>query len=173
MRSIVSIKAVLLTVLANVSFAAGGIAAAFVAQRLLWPGLVFVLACTFGLIRMRCPRWRDSMGPFCSVACNRVYSAPEGPPMEPKFLPDVEQNSQPGPYRALIEQVQAQRMEYPQIWYLFAYLLRVTEHLARFTQEILRGSAPLSPGMRELIAAYILEGKGITTATPLRQVQAK
>jgi hypothetical protein len=74
--------------------------------------------------------------------------------MKPMFLPDVETNPQPGPYRALIEQMQAQGAEYPQIWHLFAYLPRATEHLARFTQEILRGPAPISPGIRELIAAY-------------------
>jgi alkylhydroperoxidase family enzyme len=70
------------------------------------------------------------------------------------FLPGVEQDVQPGPFRALIEEVQKRGAEYPQIWHLFAYLPRATEHLARFTQEILRGPAPLSPGMRELIAAY-------------------
>ena len=74
--------------------------------------------------------------------------------MKPMFLPDVEQNAQPGPYRALIEQMQKHGAEYPQIWHLFAYLPRATEHLARFTQEILRGPSPLSPGIRELIAAY-------------------
>lgn len=70
------------------------------------------------------------------------------------FLPDVEQNPQPGPYKALVEQAQKQGAEYPQIWHLFAYLPRATEHLARFTQEILRGPSPLSPGIRELIAAF-------------------
>ena len=75
--------------------------------------------------------------------------------MKQMFLPDVEQNPQPGPYRTLIEQMQAQGAEYPQIWHLFAFLPQATEHLARFTQEILRGPAPLSPGIRELIAAYI------------------
>jgi hypothetical protein len=75
--------------------------------------------------------------------------------MKPMFLPAVEQNPQPGPYRALIEQMKAQDAEYPQIWHLFAYLPRATDHLARFTQEILRGPAPLSPGLRELIAAYV------------------
>jgi alkylhydroperoxidase family enzyme len=44
--------------------------------------------------------------------------------------------------------------DYPQIWHLFAYLPAATEHLARFTQAMLRGPSPLSPGMRELIAAY-------------------
>jgi hypothetical protein len=74
--------------------------------------------------------------------------------MKPMFLSQVEQNPQPGPYRTLIEQMQAQGAEYPQIWHLFAYLPRATDHLARFTQEILRGPAPISAGMRELIAAY-------------------
>ncbi len=75
-------------------------------------------------------------------------------PMKPMFLPGVEQNPQPGPYQALIEQLRNQGAEYPQIWHLFAFLPRATDHLARFTQEILRGPAPLSPGLRELIAAY-------------------
>lgn len=74
--------------------------------------------------------------------------------MDPMFLPGVEQNPQPGPYRDLIQHMQRQGLEYPQIWHLFAYLPSATDHLARFTQEVLRGPAPLSPGHRELIAAY-------------------
>ena len=77
--------------------------------------------------------------------------------MDPMFLPGVEQNPKPSPYQALIEQMQKQGAEYPQIWHLFAYLPEATEHLARFTQAILRGPAPLSPGLRELIAAYTSE----------------
>jgi alkylhydroperoxidase family enzyme len=72
--------------------------------------------------------------------------------MKPMFLPGVEQDPKPGPYQQLIEQMRGS--EYPQIWHLFAYLPQATEHLARFTQAVLRGSAPLSPGLRELIAAY-------------------
>jgi hypothetical protein len=74
--------------------------------------------------------------------------------MEPMFLPGVEGDPKDGPYKALIEQMQKQGAEYPQIWHLFAYLPSATQHLARFTQEILRGPAPISPGIRELIAAY-------------------
>jgi alkylhydroperoxidase family enzyme len=37
---------------------------------------------------------------------------------------------------------------------MFAYLPAATDHLARFTQEIMRGPTALPPGMRELIAAY-------------------
>jgi hypothetical protein len=74
--------------------------------------------------------------------------------MDPMFLPAVEGNSQPGPYYDSIRAMQASGAEYPQIWHMFAFLPSATEHLARFTQEIMRGPAPLSAGIRELIAAY-------------------
>jgi hypothetical protein len=74
--------------------------------------------------------------------------------MQPMFVPGVERDPKAGPYRDLIETMRRQGTEYPQIWHLFAYLPSATDHLARFTQEILRGPSPLSPGMRELIAAY-------------------
>ena len=75
--------------------------------------------------------------------------------MDPMFLPDVEQNPKDSGWRDAITQVwSAGATEYPQIWHLFAYLPEATQHLARFTQAVLRGPAPLSPGLRELIAAY-------------------
>lgn len=74
--------------------------------------------------------------------------------MKPMFLPGVEGNPQDGPWRTAIRAMHSQGAEYPQIWHLFAYLPGATDHLARFTQEILRGPAPLSPGLRELIAAF-------------------
>lgn len=74
--------------------------------------------------------------------------------MHPMFVPGVEENPKAGPYRDLIQMMRGMGKEYPQIWHLFAYLPTATDHLARFTQEILRGPAPLSAGMRELIAAY-------------------
>ena len=70
------------------------------------------------------------------------------------FLPGVESDAKPGAYRDVIDMMRKQGAEYPQIWHLVAYLPSATVHLARFTQEILRGPSPLSPGMRELIAAY-------------------
>ena len=74
--------------------------------------------------------------------------------MEAMFLPGVESSPHPAsPFTAAIAQMTAAGREYPQIWHLFAYKPHATEHLARFTQEILRGEAPLSPGFRELIAA--------------------
>jgi alkylhydroperoxidase family enzyme len=74
-------------------------------------------------------------------------------PMKPMFLPGVEGNPQPGPFRGLIQAAQAAGAEYPQIWHMFAFRQEATEHLARFTQAILRGDGPISPGLRELIAA--------------------
>jgi hypothetical protein len=74
--------------------------------------------------------------------------------MEPMFLPDVEANPKPGAYYDVIAQMKQSGAEYPQIWHLFAYLPQATQHLGRFTQEIMRGPAPIAPGMRELIAAY-------------------
>lgn len=74
--------------------------------------------------------------------------------MAPMFLPGVEQNPQPGPYADAIRAMQAAGPEYPQIWHMFAFLPGATDHLARFTQEIMREPAPLSPGLRELIAAF-------------------
>lgn len=75
--------------------------------------------------------------------------------MEPMHLPDVEANPKPGGWADAITRMrQAGTPEYPQIWHLFAYLPDATEHLARFTQAVLRGPAPLSPGLRELIAGY-------------------
>ena len=76
------------------------------------------------------------------------------PPMDPMFLPEVEAQDTPSPYLDAIRAMQARGAEYPQIWHLFAYLPEATTHLARFTQAILRGPGPLSPGLRELIAAY-------------------
>jgi len=74
--------------------------------------------------------------------------------MDPMFLPDVEANPQPSPYAKAIEAMQRLGRDYPQIWHLFAFKPSATEHLARFTQEIMREPAPLTAGLRELIAAY-------------------
>ena len=73
--------------------------------------------------------------------------------MDPMFLPEVEENPAPGPHGDGIRTMQAAKAEYPKIWHLFAYRPKLW-HLSRFTQEIMRGEGPLSPGMRELIAAF-------------------
>ena len=77
---------------------------------------------------------------------------------DPMFLSDVENNPKPGPWTDSIRTMQATGKEYAQIWHLFAYRPDATEHLARFTQEVMRGPAPLEPGLRELIAAFTSAG---------------
>jgi ferritin-like protein len=91
-------------------------------------------------------------GQYCGGRTVRVN--PREAFMEPMFLPGVESSPNPdSPYTPLIEAAQAAGREYPKIWHLFAFKPHATAHLARFTQEILREEAPLSPGFRELIAA--------------------
>ncbi len=74
--------------------------------------------------------------------------------MKPMFLRDVENNSSEGAFAELIRMAQSAGAEYPQIWHMFAFKPEVTKHLERFTQGVMREPAPLSPGIRELIAAY-------------------
>jgi hypothetical protein len=42
----------------------------------------------------------------------------------------------------------------PQILHNFAFKSDRTQFLAKFTQGVMRGPSPLSPGQRELIAAF-------------------
>jgi alkylhydroperoxidase family enzyme len=70
------------------------------------------------------------------------------------FLKDVEEKEGDGSYSERIRAMHEQGYPVPQIWHLFAFKPKMTEHLARLTQEVMRGPSPLSPGMRELIAAF-------------------
>jgi uncharacterized peroxidase-related enzyme len=70
------------------------------------------------------------------------------------FLPGVEANPKPGPYRDLIDAARAKGAEHSKIWDLFAFQNDVMVHLARLSQGIIRQQSTISVGMRELIAAY-------------------
>ena len=72
----------------------------------------------------------------------------------PTYLPDVEANPQPSPYADLINVTKSAGREYWQIWNLFAFRPEVTSHLASFTEGVMRGPAPISGALRELIAAH-------------------
>jgi hypothetical protein len=74
--------------------------------------------------------------------------------MKPMLLAAVENNSGPGPYAELIDQMKNSGALIPQIFHLFRYKPNVGEHLSRLSQEIMRGPSPLSAGQRELIAAF-------------------
>lgn len=83
---------------------------------------------------------------------------------EPIYLPDVESNPQPGAYKDMIQRKQNSGGQYWQIWHLFAYRSETTIHLARFTQGIMRQTAPISAGLRELIAAYTSKINNVNSA---------
>ncbi len=74
--------------------------------------------------------------------------------MEPMFLKDVQEHRSDDNYTRAIEMMKRAGPEYPQILHMFSYKIKATVHLERFTQEMMREAAPLSPGIRELIAAY-------------------
>ncbi len=69
------------------------------------------------------------------------------------YLTDVASHPAPGPHAAVIAQMTQAGLEVPEIQYLFAFKPAHTAHLARYTQCVMRGPSPLSPGQRELIAA--------------------
>jgi hypothetical protein len=75
--------------------------------------------------------------------------------MDPMFLPSVENNPDgKGAYSDLIGTMRKAGQDFPQIWNLFAFKPAATVHLERFTHEMMRGPSPLTPGQRELIAAF-------------------
>jgi hypothetical protein len=74
--------------------------------------------------------------------------------MKPMYLKDIEIYDAPGPRGESIRQMKAANIPIPQIKHLFAFKPAWTDHLSWFTQAVMRGPSPLSPGQRELIAAF-------------------
>lgn len=74
--------------------------------------------------------------------------------MDPMYLPDVESCEATGPRAEVIRRLRTAGATVPQIMHLFAFKPDRTGHLERFTQGVMRGPSPLSPGQRELIAAF-------------------
>lgn len=74
--------------------------------------------------------------------------------MDPMYLRDVENADGGGAWAAAIGQMRAAQVPVPQIMHLFAFKPDRTEHLAQFTQGVMRGPSPLPAGLRELIAAF-------------------
>ena len=74
--------------------------------------------------------------------------------MDPMYLKDVEAYKGTGPRAEAIAGMQAAGIPVPQIMHLFAFKPDRTDHLAAFTQGVMRGPSPLPPGQRELIAAF-------------------
>jgi alkylhydroperoxidase family enzyme len=59
-----------------------------------------------------------------------------------------------GRFGQAIRAFRTQGTPIPQIWHLFAFRPEAARHLCAFVQEVMRGPSPLSPGQRELIAAF-------------------
>jgi alkylhydroperoxidase family enzyme len=74
--------------------------------------------------------------------------------MERMFLSGVEAQAKESPAGQELAAAEKAGAEIPQILYLFAFKPELTSHLAAFTHELMRGKSDLSPGVRELIAAY-------------------
>jgi hypothetical protein len=74
--------------------------------------------------------------------------------MEPMYLPSVENAAPTSPHGDIIRGMKQAGITIPQILHLIAYKPENNDHLGRFSQGVMRGPSPLSPGWRELIAAY-------------------
>jgi alkylhydroperoxidase family enzyme len=73
------------------------------------------------------------------------------------FLKDVRdhQPAERNRYADGIRMMEASGGFVPGIWHLFAFRPALAEHLGKLAQEVLRGPSKLTPGFRELIAAFV------------------
>jgi len=78
----------------------------------------------------------------------------------PMHLHEVEKAFPPGEMGEAIRKMKAAGEPYGEILHLISYKPEVTKHLLGLTQAVLRGDSPLSPGLRELIAAFTSRGNG-------------
>jgi hypothetical protein len=74
--------------------------------------------------------------------------------MHPMFLEEIEHAPPQGAYGQRLDGLRRVGAVVPQIMHLFAYKPSATDFLAQYTHQVLRGPSPLSPGQRELIAAF-------------------
>jgi len=70
------------------------------------------------------------------------------------FLRDVEANPQPGPYADAIAAAKKAGTEYWGIWNILAFRPQAAFHLCELSHELMFEEAPISPALRELVAAY-------------------
>ena len=70
------------------------------------------------------------------------------------FLKEIKHRPAEGMTKIAFKKLRDSGEAIPDILHLFRFKRRSTDHLVRFTEEVMRGPSPLSPGMRELIGAY-------------------
>ncbi|MBI3870042.1 MAG: carboxymuconolactone decarboxylase family protein [Verrucomicrobia bacterium] len=71
------------------------------------------------------------------------------------FLKQIETRPPEGMMSIAFKKLRETGHAVPEIMHLFRFKKRSTDHLVRFTEEVLRGPSPLSRGLRELIGAYV------------------
>src|SRR6185436_19193659 len=71
------------------------------------------------------------------------------------FLKEIETRPAEGMTKIAFRKLRDDGEAIPEILHLFRFKTRSTDHLVPFTEEVMRGPSPLSPGLRELIGAYI------------------
>src|ERR1041384_7550551 len=71
------------------------------------------------------------------------------------FLHEIETRPVEGIMAVAFKKIREAGRAVPEIMHLFRFKRRNTNHLVRFTEEVMRGSSPLSRGLRELIGAYL------------------
>src|SRR6185295_7477404 len=70
------------------------------------------------------------------------------------FLKEIEAHPTEGMTAIALNKLRADGEAIPEILHLFRFKRHATDHLVRFTEEVMRGPSPLSPGLRELIGAF-------------------
>jgi uncharacterized peroxidase-related enzyme len=80
---------------------------------------------------------------------------PRAMPFSTMFLKEIETRPQEGMMKIACKKIRDAGHGIPDILHLFRFKKRSTDHLVRFTEEVMRGPSPLSQGMRELIGAYV------------------
>lgn len=70
------------------------------------------------------------------------------------YLKEIESRPAEGMSGIALNKLRDDGEAIPEILHLFRFKTRNTNHLVRFTEEVMRGPSPLSPGLRELIGAF-------------------
>jgi uncharacterized peroxidase-related enzyme len=70
------------------------------------------------------------------------------------YLKEIETRPAEGMTKIAFDKLRGDGEAIPEILHLFRFKRHSTDHLVRFTEEVMRGPSPLSPGLRELIGAY-------------------
>ena len=71
------------------------------------------------------------------------------------FLKEIENRPATGIAGIALRKMSDEGRTIPDILHLFRFKTSITDHLVRLTDEVMRGPSPLSPGLRELIGAYV------------------